>query len=98
MGPYVTIDKLAENFSVSVSTVRNWIRQGAIPKEAYIKVGSTYRFNVREVEAALLASSEGASESVTVVATPVDAVTEVGDDWAEEPEFEEETLDLDEDY
>lgn len=106
MGPYVTIDKLAEHFSVSVSTIRNWIRQGNIPPTAYIKVGTTYRFSVRDVEQALVADEQAASGSVVVTPTQVSAVAEAQEleqAWDEEPELEEtledfDGLDLDEDY
>jgi excisionase family DNA binding protein len=50
---YVDIQKLAEHFMVSVSTVRAWIRKGVLPAESYLKVGSTFRFKLPEVEAAL---------------------------------------------
>jgi excisionase family DNA binding protein len=55
--PYVTIDAIAEHFSVSVSTVRVWIRTEQIPKTTYIKVGTTYRFMLSEVDDALRNSS-----------------------------------------
>jgi len=47
--PFVPIEKLAEHFTVSVSTVRAWVRQGLIPKETYIKIGNTYRFSISKV-------------------------------------------------
>lgn len=51
--PFVPIEALAKHFTVSVSTVRAWLRQGYIPKDTYVKVGNTYRFNVSKVVAAL---------------------------------------------
>jgi excisionase family DNA binding protein len=51
--PYVPIEELAKHFTVSVSTVRAWVRQDLIPKHTYIKVGTTYRFNVSKVIEAL---------------------------------------------
>jgi hypothetical protein len=51
--PFVPIEDLAKHFTVSISTVRAWVRQGLIPKETYIKVGNTYRFNVSKVVEAL---------------------------------------------
>lgn len=51
--PYVPIEELAKHFTVSVSTVRAWVRQGLIPKHTYIKVGNTYRFGVTKVVEAL---------------------------------------------
>lgn len=54
--PFVLIEELAKHFVVSVSTVRNWVRNGTIPKDTYIKVGHTYRFNLPDVVAALTAA------------------------------------------
>jgi hypothetical protein len=51
--PYVPIEALAKHFTVSVSTVRAWVRQGLIPAHTYIKVGNTYRFGLSMVIAAL---------------------------------------------
>jgi len=52
-GPFVPIEDLSKHFSVSVSTIRAWVRQGHIPKHTYIKVGNTYRFSVDDVSVAL---------------------------------------------
>ncbi len=52
-GPFVPIEDLSKHFSVSVSTIRAWVRQGHIPKNTYIKVGNTYRFSVADVSSAL---------------------------------------------
>jgi len=46
---YVPIDVLAEKLSVKTNTVRTWVRQGFIPRDTYIKVANTYRFNVPKV-------------------------------------------------
>lgn len=54
---YVPIEALAKNFSVSVSTIRTWMRAGYIPSSTYIKIGATYRFQPKRVEAALAAVS-----------------------------------------
>jgi|TARA_B110000211_G_scaffold97754_1_gene113918 hypothetical protein len=51
--PFVPIEDVAKHFSVSISTVRSWVRQNHIPKDTYIKIGSTYRFNVGDVSHAL---------------------------------------------
>lgn len=51
--PFVPIEALAKHFTVSVSTVRAWLRQGYIPKDTYVKIGNTYRFSVSKVVAAL---------------------------------------------
>jgi excisionase family DNA binding protein len=52
-GPFVPIEDLSKHFSVSVSTIRAWVRQGHIPKNTYIKVGNTYRFSIADVSSAL---------------------------------------------
>ena len=60
--PFVPIEDLAKHFTVSVSTVRAWVRQGLIPKETYIKVGNPYRFNVTKVVNALTAAPKDEPE------------------------------------
>ena len=49
VGKYVPIEDVAKHFSVSISTIRAWVRQKEIPDNTYIKVGNTYRFNVDAV-------------------------------------------------
>jgi len=56
--PFVPIEQVAKHFTVSLSTIRAWVRQGKIPPNTYIKVGNTYRFNVADVEGALLGASK----------------------------------------
>ena len=51
---FVPIDEVATHFSVSISTVRAWIRKKRIPKNTYIKLGTTYRFKISALEEALL--------------------------------------------
>lgn len=53
--PFVPIETLAKHFTVSVSTIRAWLRQGYIPTDTYVKIGNTYRFNVAAVVNALSA-------------------------------------------
>jgi excisionase family DNA binding protein len=48
--PYVSLEALAKHFSVSASTVRNWIRIDLVP---FLKVGGVYRFKITDVEDAL---------------------------------------------
>lgn len=55
---YVPIDNVAKHFSVSVSTIRAWMKDGKIPKSTYMKLGTTYRFKRSAVEAALLGGKE----------------------------------------
>lgn len=57
-GTYAPIKEVAEHFKVSVSTLRNWVKNGKVPVSTYIKVGDTYRFNLDLVEEALLNASE----------------------------------------
>lgn len=63
---YVTINDIAEHYTVSVSTVRAWIRTNTIP---YLKVCKTFRFKLSEVDAALRdARAKKIEESVDVEA------------------------------
>lgn len=77
-GPFVPIEEVAKHFTVSVSTIRAWVRQGHIPKDTYIKVGNTYRFAIDNVATALtrreteapavaVASGTGAVAAVAMV-------------------------------
>ena len=47
---YVQIAEVARHFSVSISTIRAWLRKGLIPRNTYIKVGDTYRFDLKDVD------------------------------------------------
>jgi excisionase family DNA binding protein len=88
---FVPIEDLAKHFSVSISTVRAWVRQKHIPEDTYIKVGSTYRFRVSDVESALtkVNTREDVSNDLEVAATPQTVEVEVEEDQME--------FDLDED-
>ena len=50
---YVPIEDVAKHFSVSVSSIRAWVRQEQIPQETYIRVGNTYRFCIPDISEAL---------------------------------------------
>ena len=50
---YVPIEDVAKHLSVSISTIRGWIRRKYIPEHTYIKVGNTYRFSIDDVVSAL---------------------------------------------
>lgn len=63
---YATIRDVAGYFSVSVSTIRNWVRAGTIPASTYIKVSDTYRFNLAKVEEALLTASDNDKKSAVM--------------------------------
>ena len=47
--PYVTIEDVAKHFSVSISTVRGWIRQKYIPEDTYISINNVLRFRISDV-------------------------------------------------
>ena len=60
--PFVTIDDVAKHFSVSQTTVRNWVRHKHIPEDSYVKIGKTHRFRLSDVTEALTKTSSGRSE------------------------------------
>ena len=41
----VPIEDLARTLTVSITTVRAWVRTGLIPGDFYVKIGNTYRFD-----------------------------------------------------
>lgn len=45
-----TIDEVAKEFKVSVSTIRAWMRQGLLPEGSYLKIAKTYRFNMDKLQ------------------------------------------------
>lgn len=55
---YVTIEELANHLSVSVSTIRGWVRNKHIPGSTYIRVVNTYRFCLGDVVDALTATRD----------------------------------------
>tara|TARA_R100000742_G_C4272724_1_gene92017 strand:- start:1053 stop:1289 length:237 start_codon:yes stop_codon:yes gene_type:complete len=63
--PYVPIEDVAKHFTVSISTVRAWVRQKHIPEDTYVKIGSTYRFRVSDVAEALTKVTSSRSEETT---------------------------------
>tara|TARA_R100000742_G_C4208890_1_gene35825 strand:- start:240 stop:476 length:237 start_codon:yes stop_codon:yes gene_type:complete len=73
--PYVPIEDVAKHFTVSISTVRAWIRQEHIPKDTYVKIGSTYRFRISDVSEALTKVSSKRSEE-TVGIDPLEDLDE----------------------
>lgn len=76
---FVPIEELAKHFTVSVSTIRSWVRQGHIPADTYIKVGNTYRFSVSSVSNALTSVESEPQNDSTFEEAPV-AVEAVEDD------------------
>jgi|TARA_R100000995_G_scaffold82416_1_gene56318 excisionase family DNA binding protein len=73
--PFVPIEDIAKHFSVSVSTVRAWVRQKHIPEDTYVKIGSTYRFRVKDVSEALTKVTSKRSEE-TMGADPLENLDE----------------------
>ena len=65
---YVTLEQAAENYQVSLSTFRSWVRMGVIPADSYIKIGKTFRFRISEVDAALRAYNERKKAKLAVEA------------------------------
>ena len=63
-GKYVPIEDVAKHFSVSISTIRAWVRQ----QDTYIKVGSTYRFCIDDVADALTKAEKKKEEPVLMEA------------------------------
>ena len=49
----IDINELVSFFNVSLSEINDWINKDIIPSESYIKVGSTYRFQLSSVVEAL---------------------------------------------
>ena len=80
MQPYMAIAALAKHFSVSISTVRNWVRSGQIPPDTYVKVSTTYRFNVAKVEEALLASTTRDADSQKQIAAAGTELNQLAED------------------
>ena len=77
---FVPIEDVAKHFSVSVSTVRAWVRQGHIPEDTYVKIGNTYRFNVSDVSHALTnkeKESEPANKWEQHFEEPTDIVADI---------------------
>ena len=63
MNKLVPIEEVAEYCGVSLSTVRNWLRNGTIPKDIYMKVGKTIRFDLELVLNYLMNYKEEEKES-----------------------------------
>ena len=75
--PFVPIEDLAKHFTVSVSTVRAWVRQGLIAKETYIKVGNTYRFCISKVVESLTTQPKDESQEPAPVTEPSASEAEI---------------------
>ena len=83
----VSIREVAQHFMVSERLIRNWMKQGRIPKNTYIHIGLTYRYDLNAVSEALLSDlNEDAPDTTWDEVSPEDDRVEVPD------------LDADEDY
>ena len=57
---YVDINAVVDYSGISKQTTRKWVLAGHIPKDTYIKVGDTYRYNIEAMEKAFLERNEDA--------------------------------------
>ena len=98
--PFVPIEDVAKHFSVSISTVRAWVRQKHIPEDAYFKIGKTYRFRVGDVDDALtkVTSEDTPSNKDDLVDEPyVPSLSDAENALAKRLGIHPEDFDLDED-
>lgn len=51
--PYLSANDMAEKLGVVASTLKTWIKRGAITPDCFILVGTTYRFAPKATKAAL---------------------------------------------
>lgn len=79
---FVPIGDVADKFSVSKHTVRQWLRQGKIPADLYVKIGNTYRYNLQGIENAFLNTNK-------------DSIVEVVDEAVSDYVFGADVLDED---
>jgi len=63
---FVPIGDVADKFSVSKHTVRQWLRKGKIPADMYVKIGNTYRYNLQGIENAFLNTNKDSVEKEAV--------------------------------
>jgi len=91
-GAFVPIEKVANHFCVTVHTIRAWVRQGHIPRNAYVKVGNTYRFSVSRITEALTGGNMKDPTPETVAVEP-----NLEDENVQEPVQLELNFDADED-
>ena len=67
--PLVPIEDVAKHFTVSVSTIRAWLRQGLIPQDSYVKVSGTYRFSLPKMLEGLMSREKDDVQPVPVTDT-----------------------------
>ena len=63
---FVPVGAVADKFSVSKHTVRQWLRKGKIPADMYVKIGNTYRYNLQGIENAFLNTNKDSVEKEAV--------------------------------
>ncbi len=68
---YVGIDEVAKYYSVSVSTVRGWVKKKIIPPECILKISKTYRFRLADLDVALRSAAAGTPATKEAAKTPV---------------------------
>ena len=81
IGPFISIKEIAKHFSVSISTIRAWVRQGYIPKNTYIKVGNTYRFSITDVCNALANTGSSDTKEPDSATPDIDIVIKIDPTW-----------------
>ena len=69
LNEFVNVKGVADHFKVSERLIRTWVHQGKIPKDTYVHIQQTYRFNLAAVEAALLADEGGEEPWVMTAVT-----------------------------
>jgi excisionase family DNA binding protein len=69
---YISITDVAKYYSVSVSTVRTWIRSGVLSTNDFLKLGNTYRFRIADVDAALRRKSADEAPAPVPTEAPAD--------------------------
>jgi len=76
---YVSIEDVAKYYSVSVSTVRTWIRTNKLTSTDFLKLGNTYRFKIADVDAALrrVSADEAPAPVEAPAETPADPTAPV---------------------
>ena len=78
---FVPIENVAKHFSVSISTVRAWLRNNKIPTDTYIKQVPRYRFKLPEVEAALMGGVQTPKDAhLTEISMPEQIELDLDDD------------------
>ena len=60
----VPIDAVASALGVTVPAIRNWVNDGKIPQDTYIKMGNTYRFDLDRILKILLYKVEAMPEAM----------------------------------